>query len=246
MIAALSIGFVGTAVAVLLFVLVSDAAHRRTARGVATSTVGQSRWARFRRYRDAASERRAAAAGPPAVAKEVIRAMAHRAVYRLEEPRADDGEDEDDTGRWARRLLAGTCDKLDGYLPEALELERIADAFCGRANATCDTFEARLLPTFGGTRWRRFPFFPVDDTCYNRRYSLPKTSRHEMTGQNRTTTPLGSTRVFNYVLGDPERFSTGGGALKTTQRTRKIRRHACAELGHRSVSATVITHRRVI
>lgn len=148
MIAALSIGFVGAAVAVLLFVLVSDAAHRRTARGVATSTVGQSRWARFWRYRDAASERRAAA-GPPTVAKEVIRAMAHRAVYRLEEPRA---EDESDTGRWARRLLAGTCDKLDGYMPEALKLERIADAFCDRANATCDTFEARLLQTFG-TRW---------------------------------------------------------------------------------------------
>lgn len=137
-------GFIGTIVSMVFLLLIFDPVEKKTARGNNIKTVGQSRWARLGQYANAMSEQRAPK--PQAVAKEVIIAMAHTAVYKLnpiDRPASDDCECEDecDFGLWAKKHLASTCDKLDKYQPEVLEVERIADAFCRRINAMCDTFE---------------------------------------------------------------------------------------------------------
>lgn len=159
MIAALLIGFVGTLAAVVLFLLVVDPPEQKTSLGVAVKTAGQSRWSRFRRYRDAAMAASGLSAKPPAVAKEVIIAMAHRAVYRLNSSPANRdgcGDDDDQAGSWVRRMLASMCAKLDAYRPEVTRLQQIVDAFCGRLNAMCDTFEVPFFiwSTGRGVRFR--------------------------------------------------------------------------------------------
>lgn len=82
--------------------------------------------------------------GLQTVCKEVIMAMAQRNIYQLveqtDEVSCDDGGGGDDD-QWTSDLMVSSCNKLDAYEINVLELEQIVNVFCDQVEKIIDMYQ---------------------------------------------------------------------------------------------------------
>lgn len=116
---------IAVAVVVTLFLLQIDPAESDAVTN--EEEVSRPRWERLLNYKARSLDTQTVVCSQsPMISREVILAMAQRGIHTVDIKVTDEDE------RWARVMLAKSCDRLNAYHPKIEAFERLANAICSQ------------------------------------------------------------------------------------------------------------------
>lgn len=139
MIVEILFGFLAVVAVFALFLLQADPSENENAAGAGSTDAAARKklWTRLRQYAlDLNAKHK-----QPVVSKDVILAMAQKRIYKLKDTVDETECTVDESGQWARELIASSCEKLDAYRLNVMSLEMVIINFCKRIDKIIDTYE---------------------------------------------------------------------------------------------------------